>query len=138
MLLFFTREAFWSFSIEDRLVGDGELSRWPYTAFSELNRGSRPCQNSLGEELASEALNGDDWKGEESWLKTDFCDPCQRLSESSEPVNVPHTFVTWLKLGEFLLFSVGASSDKGRGKEPPCFMGEDNGVPFWIRNGGTC
>lgn len=46
-----------------------------------------------------------------------------------------HTFVIWLKLGEFLLFSVGASSESARGLEPPIFRGEDEGVPFWIRRG---
>lgn len=45
------------------------------------------------------------------------------------------TFATWLKLGEFLLFSVGASSDSARGLEPPILRGEDEGVLFWIRRG---
>lgn len=63
--------------MEDRLVGDGDNSRCPNTLFSELKRlgvaGSRPCQNNLGEELPSDALNGDDWNGDESTLGIIFC-----------------------------------------------------------------
>jgi hypothetical protein len=80
MLLFLTLEAFCSFSMLDRRVGDGEPSRGPpYSAFSEVKRfvvaetGSRPCQKSRGDELPSEALNGDDWNGDESALGTNFC-----------------------------------------------------------------
>jgi hypothetical protein len=56
-------------------VGDGDVSL-PANKFSELNRlgvvGSRPCQKSRGEEALSE-LNGDDWNGDESVLRTIFC-----------------------------------------------------------------
>jgi hypothetical protein len=48
------------------------------------------------------------------------------------------TLVTWLKLGEFLLFSVGASSESGRGIELPVLIGDVEGVPFWMRRGWTC
>ena len=62
--------------MEDRLVGDGEESLPVNSAFSELNRfgvaGSRPCQKSRGEELASDGLKGDDWNGDESKLRTIF------------------------------------------------------------------
>jgi hypothetical protein len=72
MLLFFTREARWSLSIDDRLVGDGDISRFPNMPFSELKRlgvaGSRPCQNKRGDEFPSDALKGEDWKGDESML----------------------------------------------------------------------
>lgn len=65
--------------MEDRLVGDGEPSLCPKRTFSALNRlgvaGSRPCQKSLGDEVPSEALNGDDWNGDESVLRMDFCGP---------------------------------------------------------------
>jgi hypothetical protein len=56
-------------------VGDGDVSL-PANKFSVLNRfgvvGSRPCQNSRGEEAPSE-LNGDDWNGDESVLSIIFC-----------------------------------------------------------------
>lgn len=56
--------------MEDLLVGDGEVSLCPKRPFSELKRfgvvGERPCQKSRGEEFPSEALNGDDWNGDES------------------------------------------------------------------------
>jgi hypothetical protein len=45
--------------------------------------------------------------------------------------------VVWMKLGEFLLFSVGASSERGRGKELPIFTGDVKGVPFCMRRGWT-
>ncbi len=61
------------FSIEDRLAGDGELSRWSIGAlFSELNRvgdpGSRLCQYCRGEFDA----NGEESNGDESPLKAGF------------------------------------------------------------------
>ena len=60
--------------MDERRVGDGDASLPPKKVFSELNRagvegdfGSRPCQNSRGDELpCSEALKGDDWNGDES------------------------------------------------------------------------
>ena len=81
MLLFLTRDAFCSLSIEDRRVGDGDASLPPKKVFSELKRagvdgdfGSRPCQKRRGEELPSaETLNGDDWNGDESILIGSFC-----------------------------------------------------------------
>jgi hypothetical protein len=45
-----------------------------------------------------------------------------------------HTFVVWLKLGEFLLRSVEPISESGR---PLPFVGEAVGVLF-IRSGDTC
>jgi hypothetical protein len=77
MLLFLTRDARWSRSIDDRRVGEGEVSRPANTPlFSELKRlgvaGSRPCQKSRGDELPSEALKGDDWNGDESTLGINF------------------------------------------------------------------
>ena len=67
-------------SMEDRLVGEGEPSLFPKGAFSKLKRfgvaGSRPCQKSRGEEVASDVLNGDDWNGDESVLKIDLCRLC--------------------------------------------------------------
>ena len=78
MLLFLTRDARCSRSIEERRVGDGDDSlpaKRPL--FSVLNRlgvaGSRPCQKSRGDELPSEALKGDDWNGDESPLGAIFC-----------------------------------------------------------------
>ncbi len=73
MLLFFTLEARFRFSIEERLAGDGEPSRWPTGAlFSEFNRVgdpvSRLCQYSRGEFDAK----GDGSKGDESPLKADI------------------------------------------------------------------
>ncbi len=67
MLLFFTREALWSLSMEERRWGEGEVVVWPppYGTVSEL----RFCQNSLGEEPES---TGDDWNGDESLLSADF------------------------------------------------------------------
>lgn len=78
MLLFLTREARWSLSIDDRLVGDGDISLFPNMPFSELNRllgvaGSRPCQNSRGDEFPSDVLKGEDWNGDESILIAIFC-----------------------------------------------------------------
>lgn len=62
--------------MDDRLVGDGELSL-AANRFSALKRlgvvGSRPCQKSRGDELPSEALKGDDWNGDESPLRAIFC-----------------------------------------------------------------
>ena len=72
MLLFFTRDARCSLSIEVRRVGEGEESLPLKMAFSELNllgvAGSRPCQKSRGDESPIEALKGEDWNGEESRL----------------------------------------------------------------------
>jgi hypothetical protein len=45
-----------------------------------------------------------------------------------------HTFVVWLKLGEFLLRSVEPISESGR---PLPFVGEAVGVLF-MRSGDTC
>ena len=78
MLLFLTRDARCRRSIEERRVGEGDVSLPTNTPlFSELNRfgvaGSRPCQKSRGEELPSEALKGDDWNGDESALSAIFC-----------------------------------------------------------------
>jgi hypothetical protein len=72
MLLFFTREAFFKFSIEDRLDGTGDSSGSKGLRFSMLARlgevGSRTCQKSLGE-LAELGANGDESYGDESPLK---------------------------------------------------------------------
>jgi len=46
-----------------------------------------------------------------------------------------HTFVAWLKLGEFLLCSVDPISESGREKGLP-LMGEPFGVLF-MRSGDT-
>ena len=71
-MLFLTRDARCSRSIDDRRVGDGDVSL-PANRFSELNRlgvaGSRPCQKSRGDALPS----GDDWNGDESVLRIIFC-----------------------------------------------------------------
>lgn len=48
---------------------------------------------------------------------------------------IVRTFVVWLKLGEFLLFSEGEISDNGRGIELP-LAGEDT-EPFEMRSGCT-
>lgn len=69
MLLFLTRDARLRFSIDDRLAGDGELSRCSNGfLFSELKRlgeaGSRLCQYRRGEV----ETNGDESNGEESPL----------------------------------------------------------------------
>lgn len=76
-MLFLTRDARWSLSIEDRRVGDGEESFPPAKAFSELNwlamAESRPFQKSRGDELPSEVLKGEDWNGDESPLAIIFC-----------------------------------------------------------------
>lgn len=45
------------------------------------------------------------------------------------------TFVTWLKLGEFLLCSVEPISDKGL--LPDIFEGDVDGVDLFMRSGGT-
>jgi hypothetical protein len=64
MLLFLTRDALCKRSMDDLLVGDGDGDLWLRKAFSERNRlgvpCSRLCQNSLGDEFPSEALNGED------------------------------------------------------------------------------
>ena len=77
ILLFLTRDARWSLSIEDRRVGDGEESLPPENVFSELNwfarAESRPFQKSRGDELPSEVLKGEDWKGDESAAAIIFC-----------------------------------------------------------------
>lgn len=61
--------------MDDRRVGDGEDSL--PKEFSELNRfgvpGSRPCQNSRGDESPMDAVKGDDWNGDESMLRLSFC-----------------------------------------------------------------
>lgn len=57
--------------MEDLLVGDGEPSLGENGPFSVLNWVAvlRPCQKSRGDESPPvEALNGDDWNGEESLL----------------------------------------------------------------------
>jgi hypothetical protein len=75
ILLFLTREAFCSLSMDDRRFGDSEESL-AAARFSVLNRldeaGSRPCQNSRGDEPSADALNGDDWNGDESPLRSIF------------------------------------------------------------------
>ncbi len=113
--------------------------------FSELNRlgvaGLRPCQKSRGDALPSEALKGEDWNGDESVLSTIFW--AERVSTyilrgCAYSIRECLTLVTWLKLGEFLLCDVGASSDRGRGKEePPVLIGNVDEIPFWMRRGGT-
>lgn len=66
-MLFFTRDAFLRFSIDDLFVGDGELSRRLFgLRFSLPNRlgdaGSRLCQYRRGELEAK----GDESKGDDS------------------------------------------------------------------------
>ena len=66
MLLFFTREARLRFSIDDRFLGDGDLSWSPrgflFSAFDLFGEpGSRFCQYRRGEFVAK----GDDSRGEE-------------------------------------------------------------------------
>jgi hypothetical protein len=61
MLLFFTLDAFWRRSREERRSGEGEPESPPYRLFSVLEL--RFCQKTLGDVLAS---RGEDWKGEES------------------------------------------------------------------------
>ena len=73
MLLFFTREARFRFSIEDRFEGEGESSRGsPAFRFSGLKRvgeaGSRFCQYKRGEFEAS----GEESKGEEFSVSIGF------------------------------------------------------------------
>lgn len=66
MLLFFTRDTRFKFSIEDRLVGDGDVLRSAKgLLFSALNldgdAGSLLCQYSRGEfELKGEESNGEE------------------------------------------------------------------------------
>lgn len=74
MLLFFTRDARFKFSIEDRLAGVGE---WEWSSyglrFSVLDRvgehGSRLCQYNRGELV----VYGDESNGEDSSWNTFFC-----------------------------------------------------------------
>jgi len=65
MLLFLTRDAFCSRSMEERRFGDGEPDRTPYKRFSVF----RFCQNTRGEVVVS---GGDDWNGDESVLSVVF------------------------------------------------------------------
>jgi hypothetical protein len=68
MLLFFTREAFFKFSIDDRLLGEG-ISGSKTMLFSLAGElGSRPCQKRRGEAVE----NGDDPAGEVSLLVNSF------------------------------------------------------------------
>ena len=88
MLLFFTRDARCNLSIEDRRVGDGEDSL-PAKRFSELNRlgvdgPSRPCQKSRGDDVPS----GELWNGDESVLRTIFCEPILAQEISDQPLGI--------------------------------------------------
>lgn len=62
--------------MDDRRFGDSEESLDP-ARFSVLNRfdeaGSRPCQNSRGDEPSADVLKGEDWNGDESPLRSIFC-----------------------------------------------------------------
>lgn len=136
MLLFLTREARWSLSIDDRLVGDGDNSLFPNTPFSEMNRlgvaGSRPCQNNRGDEFPSDALKGEDWNGDESIFIAIFCSITVSMWKCAGMCLFG--FLTfgepWLKLGEFCLLSVGANSVRARGIELPILAGDVFGVLF--------
>lgn len=78
MLLFFTREALWRRSIEERRFGDGEPERAPWSMFSAL----RFCQNIRGEVLESK---GEDWNGEESLPGSEpFCIATRQQGKMSE------------------------------------------------------
>jgi hypothetical protein len=131
-LLFLTRDAFCNRSIEDRRVGEGEDSLPPYKSFSDLKRlgvaGSRPCQNSRGDESA-DGLKGDVWNGDESMLSCVFCThqsvPSLGMSQKPRAIGGKFTLDGCGKLGEFLRISVGPSSDRGRGS----FVGDNEG-PF--------
>lgn len=140
MLLFLTRDAFFRFSMEERLgesgLGEGSLGY----SFSEPKRalGDVVCsfQNRRG--LLS---NGDEPKGDVSLVNIIFCATLavayrgneeRRKNAKCEPGN---TFVLWLKLGEFLLCSVGPISESGRENTPPLF-GEPFGV-LLMRSGDT-
>lgn len=100
MLLFFTRDARFKFSIDDRLAGDGEPSRSPRGfRFSALalfgDAVSRVCQYRRGELEAT----GDGSKGDESPLKKFFLigvsasviltQPCSHLGVLIEAWRVP-------------------------------------------------
>ena len=47
------------------------------------------------------------------------------------------TLVVWFQLGEFLRFSMGEISDKGRGRALTILVGEDVGPFLEMRNGWT-
>ena len=70
MLLFLTREAFCSRSMEERRTGDGDPDRPEYKLFSEFVV-FLFCQNIRGEVVLS---RGEDWNGEESVLRASFCE----------------------------------------------------------------
>jgi hypothetical protein len=99
MLLFLTRDAFCRRSMEDRRHGVGEPER-PRWLFSELKL--RFCQNMRGDVVVFS--KGDDWNGDES-------------------VSVIF-LVVWFQLGEFRRFSVGDSSESGRGSALRSFAGD--------------
>jgi hypothetical protein len=83
MLLFLTREAFLRFSIEPRLVGEGEAfeNGLPFPLLPRTGDvGSRPCQKSRGELAVWLVLKGEDSKGEDSPLLNMLL--CGRVSMS--------------------------------------------------------
>ena len=74
MLLFLTREAFWSFSSEVRLADEPLRSKVAFSAARKRlgDTDSRSFQKERGEFLASVGA-GDASNGEESALKRGFC-----------------------------------------------------------------
>lgn len=64
ILLFFTREAFFKFSIEDRLLGEGGRGSNTPLVSPAGELGSRPCQKRRGEAVE----NGDEAAGDVSVL----------------------------------------------------------------------
>jgi hypothetical protein len=70
MLLFFTRDALWSRSIDERRIGDGLplLPLPPYRLFSVLVL--RFCQKSRGDDAF--ASTGEDWNGDEPESRFSF------------------------------------------------------------------
>ena len=140
MLLFFTREAFLRFSIDDRFEGMGEASSSKGIRFPMLIRpgdvGSRPCQKRRGEFVAMPSL-GEGLKGEDSPLKMLFYTSSTRVTLA---MNTSHTLFPCGKLGEFLLTAIGLNSDSGRPTPPSTLIlaGELPAPPFWMRRGCTC
>lgn len=139
MLLFLTREAFCRRSMDDRRVGEGDPERALNGVFSELKL--RFCQNRRGDVAPS---SGDDWNGDESVLRFIFC--CVLVSneqifhhqEEQERQWVCLTLEGWFQLGELRRFSIGDSSDSGRGTGFAIFAGDDVGVSLDSRSGWTC
>ena len=128
-----TREAFFRFSIDDRLEGDTASKGDRFSLDGEF--GSRPCQNILGEARILEPSKGEDADGEDSCFEKLFYLLLGMLIASDRDRR------TLGKLGEFRLRAIGLSSDSGRLWTNDMFLVGDEVLllpPFCTRSGGTC